>query len=234
MSGLPIDVIDHPQTPRPALPAATAVLLRDGSRGLEVLMVRRNSKTAFGGMWAFPGGVIEHEDIPDDSAPDPMPAARVAVVRETREEVGLELDESSLVLLSHWLPPADSPVRFSTWFFAAPVPPGSVEVDGGEIHEHRWLQPTEAMRLRNEGEIELVTPTFVTLHNLTRHETVSSAVEKPEPFHYATRIGKTASGVRVCMYHGDVAYESGRVDDEGARHRLTMDDSAGWRWENSG
>ncbi len=233
MSGLPIDVIDHPETPKPASPAATAVLLREGSGGLEVLMVRRSSRTAFGGKWAFPGGVVEDSDIPAGTAPDPLPAARVAVVRETREEVGLHLDESSLVWPSHWLPPADSPVRFSTWFFAAPVPAGRVEIEEAEINEHRWLGPAEAVRLRDAGEIELVTPTFVTLDNLARHTSLESALDIPEPFHYATRAVMNDGGVRVCMYQGDVAYESGHLDDPGPRHRLTMDDVAGWRWEDT-
>ena len=54
-----LDVIDHPDAEQPASPAATIVLLRDGDGELEVLMIHRGADTAFGGMWAFPGGVIE-------------------------------------------------------------------------------------------------------------------------------------------------------------------------------
>jgi len=35
----------------PAIPAATVVLLRDGENGVEVLMLRKNPKIRFGGMW---------------------------------------------------------------------------------------------------------------------------------------------------------------------------------------
>ena len=193
-------------------------------------MIRRNSKTAFGGMWAFPGGVIEPEDVPPGTAPDPLPAARAAAVRETREEVGLALDPNSLTWLSHWLPPADSPARFSTWFFAAPVPPGSVEIDGGEVHEHRWFAPQRAMAERDAGNISLVTQTFVTLCALARHRSVESVMASDGPLFYATRLGQTASGVRVCMYPGDAGYDSGEVDAAGTMHRLVMDDTDGWRW----
>ena len=46
----------------PAIDAATVVVLRDGDEGLETLMLRRNSKIAFGGMWVFPGGRVDDTD----------------------------------------------------------------------------------------------------------------------------------------------------------------------------
>ncbi|HAF68589.1 MAG TPA: NUDIX hydrolase, partial [Acidimicrobiaceae bacterium] len=42
--------------------AATVVVARDTSNGIEVLMLRRNSKIYFGGMWVFPGGKIDETD----------------------------------------------------------------------------------------------------------------------------------------------------------------------------
>ena len=74
----------------PPIPAATVVLLRDGEPGLEVLMLKKNSKITFGGMWVFPGGKIDEEDralATDDDA-----AACVAAVRETHEETGIAPD----------------------------------------------------------------------------------------------------------------------------------------------
>jgi len=43
-------------------PSATVVLLRAGSNGPELLLVRRHPDTAFGNTWAFPGGVVEESD----------------------------------------------------------------------------------------------------------------------------------------------------------------------------
>jgi len=49
--------------PVPALPAATVSLVRDTSRGLEVLMLQRNHQSGFmPGMFLFPGGAIDQGD----------------------------------------------------------------------------------------------------------------------------------------------------------------------------
>ncbi|MDH4146790.1 MAG: NUDIX hydrolase [Acidimicrobiia bacterium] len=228
-----IDVIDHAETAKPALPAATVLLLRDGSEGVEVLMIHRHSKTAFGGMWAFPGGVVEDADIPAGTEPDPLPAARRAAARETREEVGLVVAETDLVFHSHWLPPADAPVRFSTWFFAGLTPGGAVEMQAGEVHDHAWLSAREALQRQRRREIELVTPTFVTLDNLARAERAEEVLAVAEPEFFATRSVRRADGVRLCLYHGDAGYESGDAEAAGARRRLTLDNRAGWVWEDT-
>ncbi len=96
--------------------SASLVLLRDGTHGLEVLLLRRhqNSKV-LGGMYVFPGGKLDPEDcVPEWQAhldqppevlharlaePDTPPATAtglfVAALRETWEEVGLLLAETS-------------------------------------------------------------------------------------------------------------------------------------------
>ena len=40
------------------IPAATVVIMRDSESAIELLMLRKNSKVAFGGMWVFPGGAV--------------------------------------------------------------------------------------------------------------------------------------------------------------------------------
>ena len=67
-----------------AIPAATVVLLRDQPDGMEVLMLKKNSKIAFGGMWVFPGGRIDAEDGADTE--DGEQRARIAAAREAMEE----------------------------------------------------------------------------------------------------------------------------------------------------
>ena len=99
-------------------PAATVVPLRDGEDGLEVLLLRRNSRGEFGGMWVFPGGKV---DAGDEGPDGEVAAARRAAVREAQEEAGLVLDEHRLVVLSFWLPPPQAARRFATWFFLAPL-----------------------------------------------------------------------------------------------------------------
>jgi 8-oxo-dGTP pyrophosphatase MutT (NUDIX family) len=48
-----------PVTPKPS---ATIVVVRDGADGPEVLLVRRRSGDAFGDSYAFPGGVVDHDE----------------------------------------------------------------------------------------------------------------------------------------------------------------------------
>ena len=53
-------------------PAATVMLLRDGTRGLEVLLLQRASTTPFvPGAHVFPGGAVDdadHDDADDHDA----------------------------------------------------------------------------------------------------------------------------------------------------------------------
>lgn len=235
---LPIDVIDHPAAEVPAAPAATVVLVRDGDGEVEVLMIHRGDGTAFGGMWAFPGGVVEEGDVPPGTAPDPLPAARRAAVRETREEVGLDVDEDTLVYWSHWLPPADSPRRFSTWFFVAPGSPshtdGHVQIEGDEVLAHEWIAPANVLHRQATGEVLLAPPTYVTLEQLGRYGDVASLLDAADPFEFATEIAVDAAGARVCLWQGDAGYGRDDADLPGPRRRLVMDDAAGWRYLDHG
>lgn len=229
-----IDVIDHPDPDRPAEPAATVVLIRDGVDELEVLMILRGVDTAFGGMWAFPGGVIEDHDVPPDTAPDPLPAAKRAAARETKEEIGLELDPDELVFWSHWLPPDDSRRRFSTWFFVARGTEqhgaDRVTIDDAEVLDHRWIAPANALTMQAVGEALMAPPTFVTLEQLARYGDVDSAIAAADPRHFATEIAFAPDGARICLWQGDAGYGLADPIVQGPRRRLVMDDVAGWRY----
>jgi 8-oxo-dGTP pyrophosphatase MutT (NUDIX family) len=232
-----IDVIDHPDAEQPASPAATIVLVRDGADELEVLMIHRGADTAFGGMWAFPGGVVDDDDIPHGTAPDPLPAARRAAVRETREEVGLHVDESSLVFWSHWLPPVDTPNRFSTWFFVAPADDRHagrhVGIDGDEVLAHRWIAPANALSKQASGEMLIAPPTYVTLEQIHRYGDVVSLLGAADPVSFVTEIAWAPDGARICLWEGDAGYGLGDPMVQGPRRRLVMDEDAGWRYLNT-
>jgi 8-oxo-dGTP pyrophosphatase MutT (NUDIX family) len=239
MGVMRIDVIDHPDADHPARPASTLVLVRDGDGEVEVLMIHRGAETAFGGMWAFPGGVIEDADVPPGSEPDPLPAARAAAVRETHEELALVVDTDSLVWWSHWLPPgrnAISTKRFSTWFFVAPADhhhgDDSVGVDGHEVHDHLWVAPAVALAMQERGEILLAPPTYVTLTQIGRYGDVASLLAAADPRFFATEVAFDGD-TRLCIWNGDAAYGGGDHAADGPRHRLTMDDTNGWRYFNT-
>ncbi|MBV8161741.1 MAG: NUDIX hydrolase [Acidimicrobiia bacterium] len=215
------------------MPAATVVLARDGVEGLEVLMLRRSSRGAFGGMWVFPGGRVENDDLDPDRPDDELGAARRAAVREANEEAAVTLDVDSLVVFSHWLPPPVAPKRFSTWFFLAPAPDAvEVAVDNAEIRDHEWLRPTEAIARRDQGAIELAPPTWVTLWRLSGTSSVGEAVrvaQQSEPVRFETHMF-FPDGVPVAVWHDDVAYDDGDLHHPGGRHRLWMLPD-GWRYE---
>ena len=216
----------------PAIPAATVVLLRDEPE-LEVLMLHKTSQIAFGGMWVFPGGRIDAEDFPADGNPDV--AACNAAVRETMEEAGIAARPEDFVWFAHWTPPASTPKRFATWFFAARADTHDVTIDGGEIQNHEWLSPSAAIQRHAKGEIDLAPPTWVSLHYIAQHNTVDAVLARfrsTPARYYETHIGKRADGVRAAMWHGDAGYESSDADAPGARHRLVMA-AGGFVFENT-
>jgi len=215
-----------------AIPAATVVLLREAPE-VEVLMLHRTSQVAFGGMWVFPGGKIDAEDFPEDR--DPNAAARNAAMRETLEEAGIASRPQDFVWFAHWTPPPATPKRYATWFFATRADTHAVSIDGGEIQDHAWLSPRQALARHAAGEIDLAPPTWVTLHQLSLQPTVDALLARlasNPPRYYETRIGKRADGVRVALWHGDAGYETADADADGERHRLVMA-AGGFVFENS-
>lgn len=102
--------------PNEAKAAATLVLLRETSAGVELFMVERAKTMGFaGGMMVFPGGKVDQADValaqdaelaPGFAALDPVDgAARIAAIRETFEEAGVLLTDGGPVseeLRDHW------------------------------------------------------------------------------------------------------------------------------------
>lgn len=225
---------DTPPIPRPA---ATVILIRDAGGSLETLLLRRNSQLAFhGGSWVFPGGRVDAEDYPAATPDDVEAAARWAAIREAREESGLTIEHSALTYFSHWTTPTGLPKRFSTWFYLAPAPAVDVEIDGGEIHDHRWMRPEDALVAQRAKDIELPAPTFISLRTLAPFTSVASAmahfqsVEAQAPVFLPRN--QPVDGGRLSLYQADAAYESGDPKTPGPRHRLWMLDS-GWIYDSS-
>ena len=61
---IPSDNGDYQKVPTPA---ASVLLIRDTSQRIEVFMIKRSMKTNFGGVWVFPGGKIDNEDISNNN-----------------------------------------------------------------------------------------------------------------------------------------------------------------------
>jgi 8-oxo-dGTP pyrophosphatase MutT (NUDIX family) len=221
-------------------PAASVILVRDGEQGLEVLMLRRTAKASFAAdAWVFPGGRVDPEDGDD---PLSLEAARTAAARETVEEAGLVVDRDDLIPYSQWCPPPESPRRFLTWFFVAAVPlKGEVTVDGGEITEHEWVRPAEAIAARDEGKVTLLPPTWLTLYDLMERGSVEAVLQRARdvtPPYFETHIGfltrpdDPEKQDVVALWEGDAGYEARDPSVKGARHRLRMGEPP-WLYERA-
>jgi 8-oxo-dGTP pyrophosphatase MutT (NUDIX family) len=204
----------------PLAQAATVVLLRERDAVLETVLLRRTQAVGFGGVWVFPGGKLDAADGP---AAD---RHRRAAAREVAEETGIAVSPSGLVPYARWMPPATAARRFDTAFFLASVDDAEVVVDGGEIDDHVWGHPASLMDRHATGSLTLVAPTWVTLHRLARFRTVAEALAdaRATPVEtFCTQLFIGTDGVRVALWHGDVAYESdAAIGDAGGRHRRYM------------
>jgi 8-oxo-dGTP pyrophosphatase MutT (NUDIX family) len=206
--------------------ASTVVVLRDGTDGLEVLLVRRVSTLAFyGGAWVFPGGRIDPDDYDPAEAEHPDRALEIAASRagsrELLEEAGLLVAPHELRYFARWLTPPGRTRRFDTFYFSALSPDGEVKVDRGEVDDHRWMKPIAALDAHEQSEIELPPPTFVTLVSLVPFATAAEAhrVLPERGTHYIPRPCTTEAGT-VYLYPGDAGYEARDPSASEPHHRL--------------
>lgn len=213
-------------------PASTVVLLRDSPAGLETLLLRRNKALAFaGGFWVFPGGSLDKADMVAGEG-DEEQAARIAAAREAMEECGQRPLPEDMVLLSHWTTPESEPRRFSTWIYVAPLQADEqVVIDGGEIHDHRWVSVAQALTEHYAGELRILPPTMVTLSRLSGYATVAEvlAAEKDAPVPRVLPVITAHDDTIVALYHGDAGYEAVDPALPGARHRAIMEEGR-WRY----
>lgn len=149
--------------------AVTAVLLCRG----QLLMVRRQpSLHSFAGFTAFPGGKVDKADADGSSriaCEGFDPAFRVALVREVKEEVGIDLDalaDAGHCGVAHQLgeatTPPIAPVRFRTHFLRLDLDldPPALHAELGEIAEAEWATPAEWMARYRAGRLLLAPPTL--------------------------------------------------------------------------
>lgn len=221
-------MLEASDRPEPVQPSATVVIVRDGSEGLEVLLVQRaNAVKHMGGMWVFPGGKVDEADYTADR--EPHSAAVNAAIRETSEEVGVNVSADQLIFLSHWTTPEGAKRRFATWFFLTILERDQeVQVDGGEIATHRWVRPQVALAESADAAhpLRLMPPTFVSIRDIADCESCSVArarMGSREPCYYEARMVFLEKGM-CFLYAGDVAYHGDDIEVEGPRHRLYMID----------
>lgn len=201
----------------PALPAATAVIIRDGGTGVEALLLRRPMTMRFApGMWVFPGGRVDEGE-----------SALEAAVRETREETGIALAASALTFVDHWVTPEVESRRYDVRFFLVQVPSNAeVTANADEVDDVRWIAPAEALQAHEAGELPILRPTSAVLGFLAEHSRAEHAVESARSRRIRRRMPRP-----MVMTDGSLGWSVIDVD-----HALVLESGIPMRhaWETEG
>jgi len=180
------------------------VLLRDGLDGLETLLMRRVASMAFAPrMHVFPGGRVDDVDFSADvtfmggdvesmaqrasSDVSELRALYSCAIRETREEVGVDLvdptcdngllvDPDALPLIDHWVTPEGESRRYDVRFFAAMVTGDDARLTTTEADTVVWMQPASALAAFTVGDLPMLPPTESVLRWLTGFATAPEAL----------------------------------------------------------
>jgi 8-oxo-dGTP pyrophosphatase MutT (NUDIX family) len=97
--------------------------------------------------------------------------------RDVLDEVDAVVDVADLHLFAHWRTPVGAPRRYDTWFFVAMAPDGDDGVhDDNELVASAWASPSAVLARYEQGEVDLILPTFRTLTALARYETAAAVI----------------------------------------------------------
>lgn len=109
-------------------------------RGRQVLVIRRGPAARRAGYWAPLSGTIEDGESQAE-----------AVVREVREEVGLDVRPGAKV----WECPTDDGTYTLHWW-TVEISGGDLFLDPAEVAEARWVRPEEFRELEPNfrGDVE--------------------------------------------------------------------------------
>ncbi|NND28050.1 MAG: 8-oxo-dGTP diphosphatase MutT [Myxococcales bacterium] len=122
------DERDAPHGPRGFGPVivAAAVVIRDG----RVLLTCRAEGQHLAGMWEFPGGKLEDGESPEE-----------ALVRECREECGIDVDVLEILDVTHHRFPEKDVLLL---FYRCGLRAGDVR--HLQVADHAWVAPAELNR----------------------------------------------------------------------------------------
>ena len=97
-AGFAETVENPPRVPAATRPAATIVLLRDGERALEVLLLRRSRSAGFvPGAYVFPGGRVDRSDADEELT------TRVDGLTAESAALRLSLEDDPTTALAYYL-----------------------------------------------------------------------------------------------------------------------------------
>lgn len=119
--------------------AAAVAFVRDSEHGIEVYLSRRPAHFRYyPGAFVFPGGRVDNDDSD----------VRSAACREVKEEIGVEVDPQSLVLLRETYTSAHAGPVYHLFIFACHVEGEfRTSVNPDEVEEEMWVTSIEAARV---------------------------------------------------------------------------------------
>ena len=160
-----------------ALPAAPVILLRDVETGFETFLMRRSATMRFApGMYVFPGGRVDDDDVDNG---DELSGFLNCAVREVFEETGVVLPQQpgDLIFADHWVTPEFVPSRFSARFYLARMPRGQAATSlSTETDLVTWTSPANALIENAAGRLPLLLPTQLVLQWLAEHSSVQGLI----------------------------------------------------------
>jgi 8-oxo-dGTP diphosphatase len=110
----------------PTLLVSAAVVIRDR----KVLLTQRPGGTHLADLWEFPGGKVEHGESPTE-----------ALVRELREELGVEARVGDIVDVTFWRYPTRDVLLL---FYRTEIVSGDIQHLG--VSAHTWVTRDEIDR----------------------------------------------------------------------------------------
>lgn len=183
-------------TPDTVQRAASVLMLRESTQGLEVFIQHRATTMDFAaGVVVYPGGRVDEQDsaaagqvpdlvatahakrwaqtsvadLGDEHAAFAASVLAVAALREVWEETGATLSFQQLQPWANWVTPSGSPKRFDTFFYVAGLEPGQEpQHQTTEATTSQWITPTELLRASDAGRLRLMAPTRATLQAVHR------------------------------------------------------------------
>lgn len=97
--------------------------------------------------------------------------------KEILDDWGLWIDAEDLNYTGFWTTPKFSPVRFKTRFFMAECPPKQMPYPAiTELQNIEFIEPNEALKLWERGEILISPPVLISLQELSTAHSPQSAV----------------------------------------------------------
>jgi len=129
-----------------------------------------------------------------------------------QESLTLLVDRMHLV--DHWITPLGERRRFDTRFFVAKAPAAQEPLhDDGETIASLWVRPADALRMWQDGELQMFPPTAASLRFLEPHSTAeqamaaAAAVGIPTPVLPKVQVDADGRVERVVTHH-DADYGS--------------------------